>query len=296
MNLLQLFSRRREQPATIEIDNRGMSPYSTEIIQLLETRFDIQPGVLGGPIGHVGAEIGAGKGRLAELFLKHGYTLFATEEDSTNREVCERLKFRFPKLRVIPGSPEATHLPDQSVDFILSERALFWPDQAAVKREFTRILRPGGPVLIITDNRVYGGGKQSEEYNDLLRTHCKTYKEKLAPCDIAAAVQSFFSGSEIYEDAFVGAHALSLEFLLAQTRALDIYPPAGDPARRKLDAALAKFFTRWSIDGRLLEPVVCRVACGRFGKAQHQVEDLTTIATYPSFHEATLQEPAYATH
>ena len=274
MNFFDLFSRqRREQPIAIEIDTRGMSPYSSDLIHLLESRHRLYPGSAAHP-GSIGAEIGAGKGRLVELFLKHNYRLFATEEDATERALCERLKDRFPALTVVRGTPENTGLASRSVDFILSERALFAPDLAAVKREFKRILKPGGPVLVITDNRIYSGGRQSEEYTALLRRHCSQFKEKVLPYDIPAAVASFFSGGEVYEDAFVGAHALTLQFFLAQTRALSIYPPHGNPARRKLDADLVRFFERWATNGKLLEPVVCRVACGRFDLPGHLADDL----------------------
>jgi SAM-dependent methyltransferase len=271
MNFKQLFSR-RTPPVDARPDSRGMSPYSFEIVQLLESRYALAPGA-------IGAEIGAGKGRLAELFLKHGYPLLATEDDATDRAVCERLKERFPGLRVASGTPTATNLPGASVDFILSERALFEPDQEAVQREFRRILRPGGPILIITDNRVYAGGRQTEEYTDILRRYCPNFKEKLLPYDIPSAVAKFFAGVEVYEDAFVGTHVLSLEFLLAQTRALEIYPASGDPARRKLDAEMTAFFQRWQINGKLHEPVVCRVACGRFDAPPPAPEAVEETAT-----------------
>ena len=280
MTLFQLFSRRRDQPAPIEVDGRGMSPYSSEIVSLLETRYHIRPGTQG-------AEIGAGKGRLAELFLKHGYPLIATEEDSQDRAVCERLKDRFSYLRVLHGTPEATNLPSHSVDFILSERALFSQNLALVRQEFKRILRPGSPVLIITDNRLYSGGAQAQEYNEILRKYCSTYQEKVLPYDIPEAVSQIFAGTEVYEDAFVGAHALALEFFLAQNRALSIYPAAAHSARRKLDTALTKFFAKWETDGKLLEPVVCRVACGRFGLAEHDRESY-------DFHPAPAPQPTYA--
>ena len=279
MTLFQLFSRRRDQPATFEVDGRGMSPYSSEIVSLLETRFNIRPGTQG-------AEIGAGKGRLAELFLKHGYPLIATEEDSQDRAVCERLKDRFSYLRVLHGTPEATNLPDHSVDFILSERALFSPNLHLVRQEFERILCPGSPVLIITDNRLYSGGAQSQEYNEILRRYCSHYQEKVLPYDIPNAVSQIFAGTEVYEDAFVGAHSLTLEFFLAQNRALSIYPAPGQSARRKLDAALAKFFAKWETNGKLLEPVVCRVACGRFGlsrQGQDSYDDHAALAPQPKY-------------
>jgi SAM-dependent methyltransferase len=276
MKFSQMFSRRAATPA-FEADPKGMSPYSSDIVQLLESRYALDPGA-------IGAEIGAGKGRLAELFLKHGYPLLATEEDPSDRALCEQLKERFPQLTVISGTPSATNLADRSVDFILSERALFEPDQEAVKREFRRILRPGGPVIIITDNRIYAGGRQTEEYNDILRRHCIDYKEKLLPYDIPAAVANFFSGAQVYEDAFVGVHALTLQFFMAQNRALEIYPPAGDPARRKLEAELTRFFLRWAINGKLLEPVVCRVACARFEDTA-RTHDYTAMAQAAHFHD-----------
>ena len=63
----------------------------------------------------------------------------------------------------------------------------------------------------------------------------------MLPYNIPDAVSQIFAGTEVYEDAFVGAHALTLEFFLAQNRALSIYPVPGHSARRKLDAVLTKF-------------------------------------------------------
>ena len=51
MTLFQLFSRRRDQAPSFEVDGRGMSPYSSEIVSLLENRFNIRPGTQGAEIG-----------------------------------------------------------------------------------------------------------------------------------------------------------------------------------------------------------------------------------------------------
>lgn len=118
-------------------------------------------------------------------------------------------------------------------------------------------------MVLITDNRVYGGSVQQEEYEQLLRTHCADFQEKSIPDGTASKVAAFFEGSEVFEDAFVGRQALTLEALIKQTSCMTIAPAESDPRHPPMLQALADYFARWAVDGYVIVPVVCRVACAR---------------------------------
>ncbi len=258
MHFRDLFSTRRRH------SDFATSPYTEDLVHLLAGRFGIQP-------GEQGAYIGAASTRLATLFLEHGHKLIATASTATGRHELDTLKSRFPDFRVVTGTPEATNLPPGSLDFILSERALHLPRLASIREEFRRILRPGGVVVMITDNRIYGGSAQQEAYEQLLRTHCAGFKEKTGPADIPAKVSDFFSTSDVFEDAFVGRHALNLAGLIEQTTCMPIAPKADDPEHAPLLVALREFFADWAVEGYVTVPVVCRVACG------HLLQDHNTV-------------------
>ena len=249
-------------PFTIrrKLDDHATTPYTDDLVQLLAARFGTQA-------GEQGAYVGAASTKLAELFLQHGHKLVATASRPEGRTEFEALQKRFPQFKVVDGTPEATGLPSQSIDFILSERVLHLANLASIRREFRRILRPGGVVMLITDNRVYAGSAQAEAFEELLRTHCRNFKEKSAPSDIAGKVATFYNGGEVFEDAFIGRQMLTLRALIDQTRCMAIFPKVGDAQHDAIHVALETFFATWAVDGLLSVPIVCRVACGRIGGA-----------------------------
>jgi precorrin-6B methylase 2 len=64
------------------------------------------------------ADIGAGTGMLAELFLEAGHRVMAVEPNDEMLAACRELAARCPVLEVVKGSAEGTALPDASVDLI----------------------------------------------------------------------------------------------------------------------------------------------------------------------------------
>jgi ubiquinone/menaquinone biosynthesis C-methylase UbiE len=103
------------------------------------------------PEDAVVADVGAGTGMLAEIFLEAGHRVLAVEPNDEMLEVCRVLAAHEPALEVVEGSAEATALPDASVDLIAVGRAMHWFDWPRAHREFQRILRPDGWVLVATN-------------------------------------------------------------------------------------------------------------------------------------------------
>ena len=139
----------------------------------------------------VGAEIGArqrpsgesSSSSTATSLSRHGRRLHQP------RHLRAPSPNRFPKLKRHPRhARSATPLPDQIRRLqILSGRALFWPRtrNGGQARVHPRILRPGGPVLIITDNRALWRRQavRTPEYSQiLLRNSLRfTFKQRRSP-------------------------------------------------------------------------------------------------------------------
>lgn len=97
-------------------------------------------------------DIGAGTGLFTEMLLELGPQVIALEP---NTEMRARLAERFAdrgatgRLRVLDGTAEATGLPDRSVGLISAAQAAHWFSPVEARREFARILRPEGRVLLV---------------------------------------------------------------------------------------------------------------------------------------------------
>ena len=124
--------------------------YPRELLKLLRERCGLRG-------DHVIADVGAGTGMLAELFLENGNTVIAIEPNSEMRAGCGRLRERYLQLSVVDATAEATTLEDASVDFVAAGRAFHWFDQELAIGEFRRILRPDGWVVVAANGRSQRG-------------------------------------------------------------------------------------------------------------------------------------------
>jgi SAM-dependent methyltransferase len=92
-------------------------------------------------------DLGAGTGKLTSVLLDLGLEVVAVEPD-------EQMRARVPaRAEVLGGSAEAVPLPDASVDAVLVGQAFHWFDPSAALPEMARVLRPGGTVGLLWNER-----------------------------------------------------------------------------------------------------------------------------------------------
>jgi ubiquinone/menaquinone biosynthesis C-methylase UbiE len=211
------------------------------------------------------ADIGAGTGMLAELFLEHGNAVIAVEPNDDMRAACERLASAWPGLTVKKAAAEATGLKDASVDFIAVGRAFHWFDQERARVEFERILRPQGWVVLVSNSRVRDDSPLSLAYEAVLREHGTDYAANRERYEVAPKVDAFFAGGELFREEIYGEQRLTLEELVGQTQSLSVSPSPGHEKYEGMQSALRRYFSEWERDGVVAMKTVCKVACGRFG-------------------------------
>jgi SAM-dependent methyltransferase len=142
--------------------------YPPEILPTLEKECELRP-------AHVVADIASGTGLWTRLLLEHGNPVFGVEPNAEMRQAGERFLASFPKFTSVTGTAEATTLPADSVHFVTAAQAGHWFDQAKSRQEFVRILKPGGWLVLLWNERLTDTTPFLREYEDLLLKYGMDY-------------------------------------------------------------------------------------------------------------------------
>ncbi|QCP08478.1 class I SAM-dependent methyltransferase [Micrococcus luteus] len=100
-------------------------------------------------------EVGAGTGlftrSLTALPVERVRSVAAVEPAASMRAVLERdvAAGSDGRVRAVPGTAEATGLPEASADVVVAAQAWHWVDPAAGSAEAARVLRPGGRLAAV---------------------------------------------------------------------------------------------------------------------------------------------------
>jgi SAM-dependent methyltransferase len=148
-----------------ELYARYRPGYPTAAVDLIMRRCGLEaPGAML-------ADIGCGTGISARLFAARGVTVVGIEPNEEMRRRAEREQA--PVGRPVPvyraGRAEATGLLDGSVTAVLAAQAFHWFDAPAALLEFHRILRPGGGVALVWNERDETD-PGTAAYGDVIRT------------------------------------------------------------------------------------------------------------------------------
>src|SRR6202020_1636808 len=121
--------------------------YPPEVLPALRAECGLAP-------SHTVADIASGTGIWTRTLLENGNRVFGVEPNAEMRAAGERLLAGFPNFVSIAGTAEATTLADHSVDFVTAAQAAHWFDRERARREFVRILKPGGCLVLLWNGRL----------------------------------------------------------------------------------------------------------------------------------------------
>ncbi len=145
-----------------------------------------RPGYPRGVIGHlekncglthesVIADIGCGTGISSQLFLENCNSVIGVEPNAAMRAAAVEFLADFPDFRLIDGTSENTKLADGSVDIVVAAQAFHWFDADKTRAEFHRILKPGGYIVLIWNERQLTTTPFLIEYEGFLLKYADDY-------------------------------------------------------------------------------------------------------------------------
>jgi len=123
------------------------------------------------------ADIGSGTGIFARLLLDHGNFVYGVEPNQAMRASAEEALAGQERFVSVPGNSEATTLSDASVELVTAAQAFHWFEPVATKREFQRILKPGGRVLVVFNSRRHDASPFMRVYDDYLTANAVDYSK-----------------------------------------------------------------------------------------------------------------------
>ena len=206
--------------------------------------------VTAGLMSHsVVADIGSGTGISTDLFLSLGCTVYAVEPNDAMRASAESRLAHAPAFHSVNGTAEATTLPAGSVDLVAAGQAFHWFDVTSTRREFARILRPGGCVALFWNVRRVSGSHFLESYEALLRQHGTDYLQVRHQADPERAAR--FLGDRIRRQTFANEQVLDYDALVRRLLSSSYVPPLSDPRHVPMLDALRHLFDTYQQGGRV---------------------------------------------
>jgi len=209
------------------------------------------------------ADVGSGTGLLSELFLRNGNRVYGVEPNREMREAGEQLLAAYPNFFSVDGRAEETTLGDESVDFVTAGQAFHWFDPAGARREFARILRPGGWVVVIWNDRSTTGSPLLEEYERLLLEYGTDYKEVSARYAEESSLAALFGPSAPSRKTFGNEQVFDLDGLRGRLASSSYAPQPGHPKHAPMTAELEAIFRRHERGGRVVVTYDTKVFYGR---------------------------------
>ncbi len=197
------------------------------------------------------ADIGSGTGILTALLLEKGGFVIGVEPNKEMREAAESLLKDFPKFISTDGTAENTKLEAVSVDFIICAQAFHWFEKNACRKEFQRILKPGGKVILVWNNRIVRESGFSAGYEDLLRTYANDYKEVNHTLITEDDFRSLFKNQTYGKITFPNEQIFDFEGLRGRLLSSSYSPVPGEKNYEPLMTGLGRLFEKYSQDGRI---------------------------------------------
>ena len=194
------------------------------------------------------ADIGSGTGIFTRLLLSSGAEVMAVEPNEEMRTAAERILADNPDFKSYGGTAEATGLPSDSVDLVTTAQAFHWFIRDETKKELARILRPGGWMALIWNQRQIDTPFQ-KAYDALLFKYAEEYKSSDHRRIGEEMIEDFFSPHGCKCVHFENQQQFTFEDLKGRMLSSSYSPTAEQPEYDPLIKGLHEVFATYAEDG-----------------------------------------------
>ena len=239
------------------VDNyvRYRPGYPHAVLELLRRECGLTPDAMV-------ADIASGTGLLTRMLLENGNRVFGVEPNLEMRQAGERLLFGYHKFVSVDGTAEATTLADHSIDLVTAAQAAHWFDPPKARREFVRILKPGGWCALIWNDRRTDSTPFLRAYEQLVLTYGTDYKQVRSE-QFTATIDSFFAPSKFTTHVFEMRQEFDYPGLEGRLLSSSYVPQEGHPDYKAMLKQLRTIFEEFKVEGKVAFEYNTGVYCGK---------------------------------
>ncbi len=231
--------------------------YPRTAFEFVRDKFGLGPGA-------VVADIGSGTGISSQPLLELGFRVLALEPNAAMRAEAEARLGGRQGFESLGGKAESTGLPGASVDLVLAAQAFHWFDVPAARAEFRRILRPGGGVALLWNERLETGSPFLEAYEELLARFGTDYAQVRRQNAVQSGALEAFFGSQGYQvRSFPNRQDLDFEGLKGRLLSSSYIPTEGHPRFEAMIFELRAMFEMMNEGGKVALLYDTRIYFGR---------------------------------
>ncbi|MFI5070426.1 MAG: class I SAM-dependent methyltransferase [Terriglobales bacterium] len=229
--------------------------YPPDIVELLKSECGLNA-------DSVVADIAFGTGIFTRLLLENGNHVIGVEPNDDMRRAGEGFLAGYPRFTSVSGTAEATTLPETSIDLITVAQAAHWFDPEKARREFVRILKPGGWTVLLWNDRRTDSTEFQRQYEQLIKKYGTDYEE-VRRRGMALAIDAFFAGSSFQVREFEYSQTFDYAGLEGRLLSSSYAPQQDEPEHEPMLAELRRVFDANQVNGRISFDHDTRVYCGK---------------------------------
>ena len=237
MNTVQRFSNRVENYVKFR------PGYPPEVLQLFRDEMNLRP-------DSVIADIGSGTGISAKLFLENGNEVFGVEPNDAMRWAAENVLSGYSKFRSVNGTAENTTLDESSLDFVIAAQAFHWFKPEETHGEFKRILKDGGYIALIWNERQLDATPFLREYEHFLLRFANDYT-KVRHENINEEKLFDFFGCKFQRASFLNSQIFDFDGLRGRALSSSYMPSESDQVYPALIEELHALFAKHAENGKI---------------------------------------------
>ncbi len=217
--------------------------YPNALIEYINNRFEIYK-------KNIIVDIGSGTGKLSELLIPISKQIVAVEPNDKMRSAAESKLTKYNNYKSVNGTVENTTLKDRSIDLITIAQAFHWFNIDKAKKEFQRILKSDGSVLIIANMRLFNT-PFLQEYEKALNELIPEYKEVNHYRINSDVVKSFYN-SNYEQKVFQYNQTFDWCGILGRLSSSSYTPKKDTKEYIRLGNRIKEIFIRYSKEGKVV--------------------------------------------
>jgi len=229
--------------------------YPAEVLELLTTECGLTS-------QSVIADIASGTGIFTRMLLENGNRVVGVEPNDDMRKAGESFLAAYPNFTSVAGTAEETTLAEHSVDFVTAAQAAHWFHRERARKEFVRILRPGGWTVLIWNERQTDTTPFLRAYERLLLEFGTDYQD-VRHESTTDAIDSFFAPSLFENRVFAVRQEFDYDGVKGRLLSSSYAPAAGHPGHEPMLRELRRIFDTYQENGRAAFDYTTRVYYGR---------------------------------